>query len=211
MAKRKQQPERINGSFSAIPHAVLDSLAFTGASDRAKSLLFALMRQLNGQNNGHLQLTRNWLKQQGWVSCGMNSKARDELIERGLIIQTKCGGLNISEPSLSASLFAVTWLHISNFVGLDISPDGYHPGQWNLCKLPPTKRRNPPIRKCSKPPDHRNSTDPTIGTGEQISVPTTGTINGNFDEFAVPTTGNNVVNTNTYLNPRKMITGGDYQ
>ena len=47
MAKKLKQPERIDGSYSAIPHVVLDSIAFIGASNAAKALLFAIIRQHN--------------------------------------------------------------------------------------------------------------------------------------------------------------------
>ena len=76
MTRRKKQPEFITGLYSAIPHAVMDSKAFAGSSDRAKSLLYALMRQLNGRNNGRLHLTDNWLRVRGWPSAGMNLKTR---------------------------------------------------------------------------------------------------------------------------------------
>ena len=115
MARKQRPPETINGAIGAIPHVVLDSLAFTGASDKAKALIFAFMRQLNGRNNGHLHLAPQWLKRQGFTSSS-NYKARDELLARSLIIQTRHGGLN-----MGTNCFAVTWLAISNFVGLDIA------------------------------------------------------------------------------------------
>lgn len=111
--KKEQKPEQIAGSYSAIPHVVLDSNAFMGATDKAKSLLFAIIRQLNGKNNGHLHLAKKWLYNQGWTCDEGNRKAKKELIERGLIVQTKQGGLN-----MGADLFAVTWLPISNHIGL---------------------------------------------------------------------------------------------
>ncbi len=117
MAKKsKQQFETFTGPGNRIPHAVLDGLAFVGASDRAKSFLFALIRQHNGVNNGRLQLTDKWLAKQGYPSAGMNIKSRAELIDRGLIVQTKWGGLNSG-----CNWFAVTWLPISSFIGLDIT------------------------------------------------------------------------------------------
>ncbi|TCJ16092.1 hypothetical protein EZJ19_05735 [Parasulfuritortus cantonensis] len=104
----------------------MDSVAFTGASHTAKALLLELGRQLNGRNNGHLQLTESWLIKRGW-SRNTPARARAELIERGLIVQTRQGGRNIG-----ASLYAVTWLSINNYVGLDIGPRNYHPGAWAL-------------------------------------------------------------------------------
>jgi hypothetical protein len=58
MAKRKQRPpELIRGMYGGIPHAVW--IAAFIASDKAKSLLFALIRQTNGSNGHHL--TDKWL------------------------------------------------------------------------------------------------------------------------------------------------------
>ena len=148
MARRKKQTrlESITGGYSAFPWAVHDSLSFIGASDKARSLLFGLMRQHNGSNNGHLHLASGWLAKHGWRSKSNNEKARDELIERGLIIQTAKGGLNIG-----ADLFALTWYDISNYEGLDISKGTYQRGKYLLCKLPPTERRKPPVKKICVP------------------------------------------------------------
>ena len=137
MARRKEKmPEKVSGGFSAFPHCVFDSVSFAGASDKAKALLLALVRQLNGKNNGHLQLTTKWLKRFGYTCPNNNINACRELIERSLIVQTKYGGLN-----MGANLYAVTWLPISNFSNLDITLNGFTQGAYTLCQLPPTKRR----------------------------------------------------------------------
>lgn len=187
MAKSKKPPESVNGAYTAIPHTVLDSPAFIGASDRAKSLLFALMRQHNGSNNGRLQLTDKWLAERGWPSVSLNINARSELIERGLIIQTKLGGLNIGP-----NWFGLTWLSITNFVGLDITANSYHRGAWADCKLPPTSRRRPP-QKRSKLSEHRSSTTPTIGVVEKSATPATGAKTVFLGKPTTPITGNDVL------------------
>ena len=144
MARKNKQAraENITGGYSAISWAVLDSASFMGASDKAKALLFALMRQHSGNNNGHLHLAKKWLYAHGWTCDENNRKACHELIERGLIAHTKYGGLN-----LGANYYAVTWHNISNFVGLDISAKSYLRGAYSLCNLPPTARRKPPLKK----------------------------------------------------------------
>ena len=189
MVKRKKQPETVNGTFAAMPHRVLDSVAFIGATDRAKSLLFALMRQHNGNNNGRLQLTYKWLKDHGWPSKGANAKARAELIERGLIVQTQRGGLNSG-----CNWYAVTWLAITNFVGLEVSAGSYHPGAWAGCALQPTARRKPPKR--ATPPDQRGSAAPTSGVVSYPATPTSGAVKALLGTSTAPTSGNNVI-TNT--------------
>lgn len=157
MAKSKKipRPESVSGGYSAIPWVVMDSTSFKGASDKAKSLLLALARQHSGANNGHLHLVNSWLSKQGWTSKSNNKKARDELIERGLIIQTRQGGLNMGNDK-----FALTWHDISNYVGLEISPNKYQRGKYLLCNMPPTERRKPPSVKSKK----INPSSPIIGS-----------------------------------------------
>lgn len=162
MARKKnnKRPEYISGGYSAIPWMVLDSQSFIGATDKAKALLLALIRQHNGQNNGHLHLAKKWLYEKGWKCHENNSKARDELLERGLIQQTKWGGLNAGPD-----FFALTWLDITNYIPLDIGPHAYIRGAYSLCNLPPTKRRLPP-KKRNVLLDNRDSSVPTDGIAD---------------------------------------------
>ena len=148
MARKKQNNrlETISGGFSATPHSVQDSLAYTGASDKAKALLSALTRQHNGANNGRLHLSSKWLAKQGYTCPASNIKTRNELLERGLIVQTFHGGLN-----MGADWFAVTWLEINNFVGLELTAATYPRGKYLLCKLERTARRKQPTKKIVKP------------------------------------------------------------
>lgn len=188
MARRnKKLPEQIKGNYSGIPHAVMDSRAFIGATDKAKSLLFALMRQSNGKNNGHLHLTDKWLRAQGWTSTSQNKKARDELLERGLIVQTYRGGLNSG-----CDKFAVTWLDISNFINTNLSAQTYHVGTWALCNLPPTKRRAQP-QKRETPSVQRRSATPYSGAVDELATPYSGAKTALLDHTATPYSGNNVI------------------
>ncbi len=196
MAK-KRPPEATSGTYSAVPHRLLDSTAFMGATDRAKSLLFALIRQHNGSNNGRLQLTDKWLSEHGWPSKELNAKTRIELIERDLIIQTRRGGLNSG-----CNWFALTWLPISNFVGLDITANSYHPGAWAACDVPPTSRRKPPQKRVT-PPDYRGSPTPTTGAVDCLATPTTGAREALLGSFTPPTTGNNVLTNTTSKKPAR--------
>lgn len=170
MAERKQKRpvEAVNGLYGAIPHAVLDSAAFKGASYPAKALLFDLIRQHGGNNNGHLHLSFSWLANRGWKSRDVIQRARAELIERGLLIQTRQGGLNIG-----ASRYALTWLHISNFVGLEIESKDYHPGAWGFMDTLPIAKKN----ASTSPPNGKGNTAsrysplPPAGTGGSLAVP----------------------------------------
>lgn len=187
---RKRHLEAVTGTYTAVPHALLDSDAFRGASHRAKSLLFELIRQHAGKNNGHFHLAISWLKKRGWLSADQIQKAKVELLDRKLIIKTRLGGLNAG-----GDMYAVTWLPISNFVGLDIQAKDYHPGAFHFAEnSPPHKKRNP--RSVA-----RNDTVPQDGTEGASAVPQHGTKTGSFGEVAVPQHGNN----ESYQLPRSDV------
>lgn len=166
--KQKRPVESISGLYGAIPHAVLDSTAFKGASYPAKALLFDLLRQHSGKNNGHLHLSFSWLASRGWKSRDVIQRARDELIRRGLLIQTRQGGLNIG-----ASQYALTWLHISNYVALEIQGKDYHPGAWAFMDALPIANKNATTSPANGKGNtaSRYSPLPPAGTGEALAVP----------------------------------------
>lgn len=126
--RRGKKPlEAPGGRYFALPHAVLDSDAWTGCSPAAKALLLELCRQHTGANNGRLQIARSWIEPRGWTRPATARKLKDELIQRRLIVQTKYGGLN-NGPHW----FALTWLPVSDFTGLDITACDYHHGAYLL-------------------------------------------------------------------------------
>lgn len=185
--KKKELPERISGGYSAIPWSVMDSNAFKGTTDKAKSLLFALMRQHNGKNNGKMQLNKNWLRAHGWTCPESILKARDELVERGLVVETRRGGLN-----MGLNLYALTWHPITDFTGLDISKQSYRQGAYHSCELPPTKRRNPPKKQEGRN-SNRNCTDSVIVTASVNAVTTTVPKTIRYRPLTVTTTENYVI------------------
>lgn len=197
MAKSKKPLEAVTGRYTAIPHALLDSAAFMGASHRARSLILDLMRQHDGKNNGHLHLAIGWLKDRGWASADGVQKAKQEALERGLIVKTRQGGLNIGPDR-----YAMTWLPITNFVGLDITQKDYHPGAYLLMdKLPTSKgdQQPAPVRRAArrtvKRDDRsalRNSTVPPDGIAKALTVPPDGTKTALYGTSTIPPDGNNV-------------------
>ena len=169
-----------------MPHAVLDSNAFQGAGHPARSLLYELIRQLTGRNNGHLQLASPWLKKRGWNSTDVVQRAKAELIARQLAIKTRLGGLNAGPD-----LWAVTWLPISDYTGLtEVSALTYHPGAWHFLN-PPV-----PIPKRDERSVSRRSAVPSHGMADTLTVPSHGAKTALLDAQAVPSHGNNV-STNT--------------
>ena len=164
-----------------MPHAVMDGQAFQGTGHTARSLLFELIRQLSGSNNGHLQLALGWLKKRGWHSADVVQRAKGELLERELIVQTRQGGLNYGP-----SLYAVTWLPISNFVGLDMSQQTFRQGAWALAdKLPFASKHNGSSVS-------RSSAVPFDGVVRAVPVPADGANSVPSGTSAVPSHGNNV-------------------
>lgn len=179
MAKHKRPLEAVTGRYTPIPHDVLDSRAFAGTSNRGKALLFELLRQHNGQNNGRLQLTSRWLKARGWTSVDQLQKGKNELIERGLVIKTKLGGL-----SAGPDLYALTWLPIVDFAGLDIRREGYRQGIWRL--MDPAQPIKQPSRSVV-----RNTSGPQGGAIGTHSGPSHGTEIPSPASPLAPRDGNN--------------------
>ena len=202
--KKPSRPELITGGYSAVPWAVLDSIGFMGASEKAKALLFALMRQHNGSNNGRLHLAKTWLYKHGWTCDANNRKACLELMERGLVVSTKLGGLN-----MGPNLFALTWYDITNYVGLDISAKSYRRGAYAFCNLPPTARRKPPTTTKKQLGRHNYRASPAsiAGLVEVLSSAATELIKPVSETFTVTTTENNVITPLPTVKSVKRIVG----
>jgi hypothetical protein len=178
MAK-KRAPERLSERYAGIPHAALDSVAYQGATMSARCLLMELARQHNGSNNGHLQLSQQYLFKRGWKSADTISRAKEELIRRRLVVLTRLGGFNIG-----ASKFALTWHHISNFVGLEIKRGEYHPGLYLTFKESVT-------RKCQS--DSRSGTNPISGWVDERAPPNIGPKTCASGEITNPIAGDNEI------------------
>ena len=113
------------GSFVSLPHSLLQHPAVATLSKRATKLLIDLAAQYRGKNNGDLSATLTTLKKRGWKSSDQLFKARDELIERGLIIVTRQGGRNL------CNLYAITWQPIDDCKGkLDICSTTVPSNRW---------------------------------------------------------------------------------
>lgn len=134
--KRRNAPtEAVSGRYAPIPHSLLDSPAFQACSPIAKALVFELMRQHSGHNNGHIRLSQSWLTGRGWCIASLY-RARDELLHYRLIVQTRRGGLRNG-----SHLYALSWLAITDFSGLDIGPHQYHAGAYLLPVAAPFQPR----------------------------------------------------------------------
>lgn len=98
--------------------ALLDSPEFRSLSGSALRLLIAIGRQYNGYNNGDLCASMSKMRDWGFVSNETLSRAKNELIEKELIMQTRQGGLQ-----MGPNLYGLTWQPIDECKRrLDISP-----------------------------------------------------------------------------------------
>ena len=113
------------GSFLSLPHALLNSTSFSSLSPRATKFLIDIAAQYKGTNNGDLCAPLSLMKKRGWNSSDQLFKAKDELIDRGLIMVSRQGGLN------QCNLYAITWQPIDECKGkLDIAPTQIAPHHW---------------------------------------------------------------------------------
>lgn len=118
-AKHKSRKE--SGSFLLLPHNVMRHPDFAEASCRATKLLCDIAVEYNGSNNGDLNAAMSRLRKRGWNSTSQLAKAKKELMERGLILETRLGGLGVGP-----TLYALSWLDLDDRGGkLEVSPVSY--------------------------------------------------------------------------------------
>tara|TARA_B100000809_G_scaffold163972_1_gene161328 strand:+ start:523 stop:870 length:348 start_codon:yes stop_codon:yes gene_type:complete len=98
---------------------------FRTLSTRATKLLIDIAAQYRGSNNGDLCAPFRLMKQRGWRSSDQLYKARDELLDRELIVVSRQGGRN------RCTLYALTWLSVDDCDGkLDINASGVPSHNW---------------------------------------------------------------------------------
>ena len=90
--RAKAKGRRESGSFVAVPHAVLESEAYSRLGGWAVRLLLDLYSQYKGKNNGDLSMVWSLMNTKGWRSKDTLYNARDELNENGFIVLTRQGG-----------------------------------------------------------------------------------------------------------------------
>lgn len=125
---RGGKDKRDSGAFVSVPLCVLNSRAYTEASPYARMLLFDLFAQYRGDNNGDLCAAWKFMQPRGWRSELTLQRAKRDLLELGLIVETRKG----ARPN-KASLYAVTWCDLDYCKGkLDISPLAFPRGAYRL-------------------------------------------------------------------------------
>jgi len=132
--------KRERGQFLALPRAVLESPAYLCLSPYAVKLLVDFGVQYNGGNNGDLAAVWRFMRRRGWRSQETLAKAKRELLDAQLIVETRKGG----RPN-RVSLYAITFFHIDYCGGkFDITTLGFPYGAWRDVKDQSYKTKAPP-------------------------------------------------------------------
>lgn len=125
---KEAKQKRDGGAFIQLPMSVLNSRAYIDCSPYARMLLFDLLAQYRGNNNGDLSPCWKFMRPRGWRSEATLMKAKRELIEVELIVETRKG----ARPN-KASLYAVTFYALDDCGGkLEMSPRSFPRGAYKL-------------------------------------------------------------------------------
>lgn len=163
------------GRFTALPHNVIHSMEFRALGYAARALLFDTAAQYNQSNNGKLVCCMKYLRPLGWTSNDTITRALRQLLESGLLIQTRQG---MMPPCSQAAWFAIGWFSLDIYEGLDINPKMYR-----KCVLTPIKHPSP-ITGTRKP-----KTAPANGKASQIITPINGAVEANNQQSPIPING----------------------
>ncbi|OTP73948.1 hypothetical protein [Caballeronia sordidicola] len=112
--------KRDGSTFAAIPYVVLESQGYINLSAYARALLLEFCREFNGRNNGRLCCIWDQLKERGWNSPNTVTKAKAELIEQGLVWESRKGAFP-HRPSW----YALTWRDLDVTEDLDAAPSAF--------------------------------------------------------------------------------------
>jgi hypothetical protein len=145
-ARRKAaKAGRDPGSFIPWLKPVQLSDGWRRCGHTARSLLMDIV---HSGVNGKLVAAEAYLKPLGWTSRDVVTRAVMDLIECGLIVETRKG----AKPS-KAAWYAVTWMALKHTEGLDIDPKKFKTGGYQTPEKPrsaPNKSRTSKATKARK-------------------------------------------------------------
>lgn len=125
MEPKRKSKARDGSRFLALPYTVLDSPSYLALGFSARALLLDIARQFNGSNNGKLVICDKALKPRGWNSKDTIYRARAELLNAGLLMETRKG----QKPN-KASWYALTWHPLDWMPDMDIGRSGFVRGAY---------------------------------------------------------------------------------
>ena len=133
---KNAKDKRDGESHIGVPHCVLNGAAYLALNAHARMLLWDLAAQYRGDNNGDMCAAWKVMQPRGWRSEETLQKAKRDLIDLGLIVETRKG----ARPN-KATLYAVTWCALDHCGGkLDISERAFPRGAYRQNDpLPPLK------------------------------------------------------------------------
>ncbi len=193
---KRNSDKRDGKGFVALPLVVLNSPGYRLASHPARALLIDIAMQYTGHNNGKLTACAKYLNAKGWRSNDTIVRARRELLECGLLIETRKG----ARPN-KAAWFALAWFDLDPVQGLDIDAKLYRRGDY----MTPTKGtdQNATLAPCGGVAKGRIA--PAGGARASIAAPSRGAIHATLTPSPIPSRG-------AYLeipSAQAMATAGD--
>jgi hypothetical protein len=142
-------------NFAAIPKLVIDTQDYMNLTPSSLKLLWALVYQSNGKNNGDLTAALSVVQRYGFNSKSNDTlnNAKELLIKNRLIVETRAGTFT----NRLCSLYALTWLPIDECKGkLSVKATskplrdfGQHHERYKLVGIPKVVMRNPDYFKLS--------------------------------------------------------------
>lgn len=136
MGRDKRRGIAVAGTWVPLGLTFLRSRACAELSPHAAKLLLDLLAMLgpNATKNGDLSLSPKLMRIRGWSGRETLGSAATELLEHGLLVQTRQGGRK------DCSLFAVTLYPLDcDMKKLDVGPGAYSARDWEKAGLnPPT-------------------------------------------------------------------------
>lgn len=122
------------GGYGSIPCEVISGPDWICLSLAAVKVLFILVSQYKGHNNGDLCATESVMSKYGISSPNTINRSLKELVARGLIAKTQ-NGYRGSDGRRRPSLYAVTWLPVDSI-------EDQQAGEW----IPKIKGTHGPLR-----------------------------------------------------------------
>ncbi len=177
---RGNRDKRDGQQFVALPLVVLESDGYRLAGHPARALLIDVAMQYTGHNNGKLTACAKYLKAKGWNSNDTIVRARRELIECGLLVETRKG----ARPN-KAAWFALSWLDLDQGQGLDIDPKYYRRGAY----MTPDSSEQQITAVAPSGGVAGTSIAPSGGVRTSIVAPSGGAIRGSLTPSPTPSGG----------------------
>ncbi len=148
MSKSLKRLKAQKGRFVGIPYDVAKSRPYAALKAPEAKLLFDLMVQFNGHNNGELSACHTLMKERTWAKSSLY-RACSNLQHAGFIVVTRQG----TKIRGMATLVAVTWIGIDeprSGIEYDGGIDSSHRPLNYWCKAKPNWKHQPRIKKQQK-------------------------------------------------------------